>query len=404
MTRGFSGGIFAGRFLFFFAVLAATAGVGKAGAETSVLRHGHFEMRADLSEVSVADVMILANIMEGRFAEHNRVFRFDPATLSGPLRVSVFGDPGGYESHVASLADGEVPPGAVYLHFASEDLRELAVLLGSGEAGIPEALPFQAFIQFLRAFVPNPPAWIRDGFAVHFATLDFDSEGTPFHPENLAWLDQVKSMPKIPSPGELMRTTDPEATENFPGLAWSLVSFFLASGGDYLRSLAESFITLSPANGAEENTAAVADRIAMWHDMDALAADYETFLGSRKSFSELVDEGRRYYGEGMADEAKAAFEAAVGIRPWHHVPFYYLGLLAYNRGDTDEAETFYLKALGLGADEAAVTYAIAINAATAGRIDDALGLLEHLAGLSPERFGERAGNLSELLRGPGERR
>ena len=397
MARGFSGGLSAGRLLFLFAVLAA-AGGRAAWAETSVLKTDHFEIRADLSEVSAEAVSRLALVMEGRFAEHNRIFRFDPARLPGPLVVSVFGDPDRYENHVASLTDGDVPPGAAYLHFARPEPRELAVRLGGWETGTPEALPFQAFIQFLRAFVPNPPAWMRDGFGAYFATLDFNTEGEPVRRENLAWLDQVKSMAEIPTPDEIMRAADSGESENFSGLAWSLVSFFLESGdGDYLRSLTESFMALSGSKSAGENAAAVADRVAMWHDMDALAADHAAFLKSRMSFSDLVDEGRRQYGNGMPDGAEAAFRAALEIRPDHHVPFYYLGLLAYNRGDTETAEIFYNRALELGADAAAVTYAIALNAATAGRLDEARGLLARSADMAPDRFGERAADLSDLL-------
>ncbi|MCL2191119.1 MAG: tetratricopeptide repeat protein [Treponema sp.] len=394
---GFANRRFIGWFLFLAgAVLPHTAFANPEGeAGFQVFRTEHFEIRA-LPE----DAMVLAAQMEGRFAAYNRVFRFNPGTLAGPLRIRAFRDGEQYESYVAARIEGGVPPGAVYLHFAQPEMRELVIHLGN-EA---ETLPFQAFIQFLRAFVPNPPVWIRDGFGVHFATLGFDAEGRPVHAENLAWLDAVKATRELPTPEAIMRTLAPETVENFPGLAWSLVSFFLNSGNDnYLRSLTEGFMVLSYANTAEENAAAVFNRIAMWNDMGAMARDHLLYLGSRDSFVGLIAEGQAAYIGGRPAEAEAIFRRALGIRNDHYAAWYYLGLLAYNAGDTETAERYYRIALGFGADNASILYALALNAATAGRTAEAIELLRQTAELDPGRFAERASILILRLDGIRER-
>ena len=378
-------------FLFFAAVVLARAIPAQSPPEGEfrILRTEHFEIHA-----AEEDALILALQMEGRFAAYNRVFRFNPGSLSGPLRVRAFRSREGYESHVAARVDGAVPPGAVYLHFAQADLRELVIHMGN-ESG---ALPFQAFIQFLRAFVPNPPLWIRDGFGVHFATLGFDTEGELAHRENLAWLDAVKAMPEPPGPEAIMRTLAPETMENFPGLAWSLVSFFLNSGNEtYLRSLSEGFMMLSYRNTIVENTEAVASRIALWNDMDVMARDHLAYLATRNSFVDLIAAGQAAYIGGRPDEAEAIFRSALYIRSDHYAPWYYLGLMAYNAGDTEAAERYYRIALNFGADNASVLYALALNAATAGRTEEALELLRQTAELAPERFGERAQTLIDQL-------
>jgi len=366
------------------------------GAEFPMIRTEHFEIRA-----APEDARILALQMEGRFAEFNRVFRFFPGQLTGPLRVRAFRDRAQYESYVAERIEGEVPPGAVYLHFAQAELRELVIHLGN-EAG---ALPFQSFIQFLRAFVPSPPVWIRDGFGVHFATLDIDDEGRPTHRENLAWLDAVKAMRELPTPEAIMRTLAPESVENFPGLAWSLVSFFINSGNEnYLRSLTESFMMLSYTNTAEENVTAVVNRIAMWNDMGLMARDHLAYLGSRSSFIELIAEGQAAYIGGRPAEAEEIFRRALRIRADHYAAWYYLGLLAYNAGNTVAAERYYRMALSFGADTASVLYALALNAAVAGRTAEAIELLRQSAELAPERFGGRAAVMIYRLDNIRERR
>ena len=361
-----------------------------------MLRTAHFAIYADPADVSPGDAQVLARQMEGRFVEYNLVFRFDPERLAHPLRVRVFRDRGRYESHVGARIEGAVPPGAVYLHFAQAELRELVIHLGN-EA---DALPFQAFIQFLRAFVPDPPAWIRDGFGVHFATLTLDADGAPTHRENIAWLDAVKAMrERLPSPEAIMRTASPASVDNFPGVAWSLVSFFLNSGNEnYRRSLTESFMMLSYANTAEQNAAAVIGRIAMWNNLYDIARDHLNYLYGRRSFSELVAYGQSAYITGRPAVARAVFHMAREIRPDHYAPWYYLGLLAFNDGDTETAERYYRMALSLGADTASVLYAMALNAATtATGMDEAIELLRQAAGIAPDRFGERADDLIRQL-------
>jgi len=361
---------------------------GQAEDGEAAARTAHFEVLVEFEGAGPGDAQALARQMEARFAAYNRVFRFNPGRLPGPLRVRAFGDAERYESHVGALmGGGAAPPGAIYLHFAQAEMRELVIHLGSEG----DALPFQAFIQFLRAFVPNPPIWMRDGFGVHFATLGFGEDGEPAHGENLVWLDAVKAMGELPTPEAIMRATAPGDMENFPGLAWALVSFFLNSGNDgYLRSLMEGFMVLSDAAAAGENAAAVADRVAMWNDMGEMARDFRDYVGSRVSFSDLVAEGQRAYGSGWKDRAEEAFRRALEIRRDHYAPWYYLGLIAYNGGDTGAAERYYRIALDLGADEASVLYALALNAATAGRTGEAISLLRQSAELAPDRFGERA--------------
>jgi len=357
--------------------------------EFPVLRTAHFDIRIDPGDVSQQEAQALALQMEGRFAAYNQVFRFNTGRLAMPLRVRVFRSRELYESYVGSRLAGEVPPGAVYLHFAQAELRELVIHLGY-EGG---SLPFQAFIQFLRAFVPNPPVWIRDGFAVYFATLGFDGGGGLTHRENLVWLDTLREMRGLSSPESIMRTVAPASVENFPGLAWSLVSFFLNSGNEsYLRSLTDSFMLLSYANTAEENTVAVVNHIAMWNDMAAMATDHLNYLNSLISFFEEVAQGQAAYGASRAAEAGAAFRRALEIRRNHYLPWFYLGMLAYNAGDTETAERYYRTALGLGGDAATVMYAMAQNAATAGRTDEAVELLRQIAAIAPDRE-ERARTL-----------
>ncbi|MDR0290603.1 MAG: tetratricopeptide repeat protein [Treponema sp.] len=340
------------------------------------------------------DGELLGQQMEERFALYNHVFRFDPASLANPLRVRAFSDRGEYERYVMANL-GREQAGAVYLHFEDSSRRELAFC--SGCDGGSDSLSYQAFIQFMRAFIPNPPAWILEGFAVFFAAVNFDKNGEMVYEENLAWLDTVKNIKPLPPLSAIMLAQTPESIKHFQALAWSLVSFFFSSGkGDY-RSMVESFMVLSGDNTERENTSAVMNRISAWNSMEQITEDYLSYLQVRLTFEEMVNEGQRAYSSGRPQAAEAAFRGAMELRPGHYAPWYYLGLLAYDSGDGESAERFFRSALAYGADAGLVLYALGLNASAVGKKNEAREFLRQSAEADPARYREKAEAIRERL-------
>jgi hypothetical protein len=135
----------------------------------SQLRTSHYEI--NIEEGAESATQALSTELELRFDVYNRLFRFDPAALASPLKVRVFVDRDAYDSYVTARV-GQSRPGAVYLHYNQIERRELLVCKGSPEEA--SMLGHQVFTQFLRGFVANPPAWIREGFAIYFSGLKFD--------------------------------------------------------------------------------------------------------------------------------------------------------------------------------------------------------------------------------------
>ena len=343
------------------------------------------------------DGQLVAREMEERFAVYNRLFRFDSgeAEMFAPLTVRVFADKDAYDNYVTARL-GSVRAGAVYLHYNQQDRRELVIHRGN-EAGF---LPYQAFIQYFRAFIANPPAWMREGFAVYFSGLGFE-DGALTYEENLSWLDTVKGIENPPSIEDILMADTNSIPANFPALAWSIVSFFLNSENEeYIRAMTDSFLLISDSQNAGENAEAVARRISRWIDMEKMEKDYRQYLESRKTFAWLLEEGRRAYAEADFISAELAFLAARDQKPSHHAPSYFLGLLAYNNADFAAAENYYLDSMRLGADSALVSYALGVNAARAGRKEEAADYLRRAAELSPDRYAAKA---EELIQGLKER-
>ncbi|MDR2110663.1 MAG: hypothetical protein LBP32_05085 [Spirochaetaceae bacterium] len=351
-----------------------------------------------LSDGGKADAETLVRELELRFDVYNRLFRFDPSLISAPLKVRAYRDREAYDNYVSARL-GRPREGAVYLHYSQGDRRELVLHRGSG--GEETIFPHQAFIQFLRAFIPYPPAWMREGFAIYFTTLGFNREtGELTYEENLAWLETVKHLAQESLVLDRVFFADRGAPpEHFQPLSWSVISFFLNSGqGTYFRTLTESFRVLSPSATAAENSEAVMGYISRWTDPETMQKDYETYLMSQKTFAELIDEGQKAYAAKDTVTAELSFYSALDQKPAHYVPYYYLGLLAYEEQNYDMAEQYYRSALQYGADAALVYYALGLNAAAAGRGGDAAGFLEQAAAASPERYKNRVQDLINRLR------
>ncbi|MDR2135583.1 MAG: hypothetical protein LBO76_03105 [Treponema sp.] len=381
------------RFLYLALTLAALFAGAYPGFGQVPPDAGHYRIIGD----DPAAAERITKDLEGRFAIYTRLFRFDPRLLAAPLNVRLFGDTAAYNDYlIGRLGAGSA--GALYLHYRQPDRRELVIDYG---AEWERSLPYQSFVQYLRAFIPSPPPWIEEGFSIYFSTLSIEG-GETAYAENLSWLERVKELP-IPPVRDilLLGTQDTGAAlsrEDYSALSWALVSFFLNSGNeDYIRSLLECFMLLSPGAGLLENTVAVARRFEDWNGFETLDRDYRSYISARKTFPELMNEGRQAYGEGDFNRAEPAFAGAAVLRPGHYAPHYYLGLIAYGRGDWGGAEQHYNRSLELGGDSALIYYALGLNAAAAEQGGRAAEFLRRAADADPARYREKANALLRRL-------
>ena len=341
--------------------------------------------------------LALAKEMDARFAVYNRLFRFPQGRLSQPLVVRSFVTKDAYDTYVNTKL-GTARNGAVYLHYNNRpELNELVLLENSEEA--KKVFPHQAFIQFLRAFVPNPPTWLQEGLAIYFTTLGYDrNKGEATYEENLSWLEMVKSWGTSAPTLEAVVLSDiqnPLPSPQIQGASWALVSFLLNTDNEeYRRSLYEIFMVLSPTETREGNSKLALERMLPWVKIDEITRDYQNYIRDRKTFNELVDAGRQAYSAKDLAKAEVLFLSAMNLQPNHYAPHYYLGLLSYEQKKYDMAENYYRSALLYGADEALVNYALGLNAGAAGRKADAVQYLEKAAAAAPDRYKAK---VQELL-------
>jgi hypothetical protein len=376
--------------LWLFAFLLPAA----AAVSETVVVGQRYEVRADLSE---SETRALAREMDRRFEVYNGLFRFDPARLAGKLKVRAFANKTDYEEYLWTTL-GEPREGACYLHYSRPERSELVVFDRASSI-----FSHQAFVQFLRAFLPQPPVWMREGFAVVFDPLAYDPGRDSFQfEENLAWLETVKKWgEEAPKLENILAADDSGGlwADRLVPASWSLASFLLnSSDEEYRRFLYEAFLLMKPELSAAENALIVARRGAAWIDPVRAQTDYEAYLRSRRTFAELIDDGRAAYAAKKAEDAEKAFLNASELKPNHYAPYYYLGLLAYEKKEFGAAETMYKKAIEFGADEALCSFALGVNAAADGRSNQAREYLERAKAVAPTRYAAKVDELLAKLR------
>ncbi|HSV57089.1 MAG TPA: hypothetical protein VLH39_08305, partial [Magnetospirillaceae bacterium] len=289
----------------------------------------------------------LAKTLEGLFTIFEEHMRFNPARLPSRLNVRAFRDRAGFDAHLTRVI-GETRQDFVYLHYTAPGRSEL-VVFDRGEPEFSASLAHQAFVQYLKAFISNPPLWIQEGFAVYFERSAWDAAaGSVSFRENTAWLETLKA---LRNSGKLLSveailTAGPERAaaswDVFYPQSWALVSFLLDGRKPrYARFLWDSLSILEPEASLEDNQRAVAELFRRWHDSSTVQEDFLIWLDSRRTFAELVEDGVRFYAEKRMDLAEAAFLEALARNEGSCVPHYYLGLIFYGRNDFDLADHYY---------------------------------------------------------------
>jgi len=382
------------------AAAAETAPVAPPRPEMALSESARYVVYSEGGAARAAD---LDARLEALFALYNGVFRFDPATLGAKLHVREFSDKAGFDAYLNQVA-GETKDDFVYLHYTSLERSELLLFAKDGDSG-EASLAHQAFVQYLKAFVRNPPIWMRDGFAVFFESARWDAASrTMTFPENLAWLETAKALQSkggfLPL-GKLLSIGQEESRsvlDVFYPEAWAFASFVVNSKNrDYNRLLWDSISTLAPAASLEANQEAVSDLVDVWYGLDAAQAAFASYLSGRKTFGDLLTDGVAAYNAKTYDAAKTAFEAAAALDATSYVPPYYLGLIAYGAGDYSLAEYNYRTALKLGCDPATTNYALGVNAFAQNRMDEAKTYLSAAKTADAARYGAKADELLKRL-------
>ncbi len=340
-----------------------------------------------------------AERMEALFNLYNAKMRFERDYLDSPLQIRVFAGREEFETYLETIL-GAAPEEYVYLHYRNPERNEL-VAYAREHPEYGRGLAHQGFVQFLRAFVSDPPIWLQEGLAVYFEHTEYDkAEGTTELVENLSWLDTARALYDEDRQIELeaVLTMGPgqaeEELERFYPQAWALVSFLLhAEDRAVTRLLWDSVSALRPGATREQNVAAIQRAAFDWVELAELETELAAYLQQRRSPVGLTQDGVELYAAGELQRAEELFLQAAEREPDNHAAYYYLGLINYDEANYGLAEYYYMRAAEVGADDAVVQYALGVNAFAAGRYGSAKEYLETAIQLDADRYRDRAEQL-----------
>ena len=327
-----------------------------------------------LSQISPSQAQEMGTYLEQLYLLFNSYFRLPEPSPATSLLVRIFKTKEQFDRYL-SLFLNETREDFVYLHHPDPSRRELLLYPGAPELFYP-SFHHQAFLQFLRSQVQNPPLWIREGFAVFFEKISLDpaTKGLQLT-ENLDWLDTLKTMvdptPATPDrsliPLERFLVLTPEEARQtlkiFYPQAWGFVTFLLhAEDPSYQRFLWDSLSSLQADATLTGNHESIQKRVLSFYDLSKVENDFRTYVQNRPSFTTLMRTGITAYENEAYREAEEAFNNAVALEPAEPLPYYYLGLVAYATKHYAKAEEQYQKALSLGGPGGLIQYALGVNA------------------------------------------
>ncbi|MGA2765618.1 MAG: hypothetical protein ABSG17_19895 [Spirochaetia bacterium] len=359
-----------------------------------------------VSEASQSQAEDLSRQMEAALALYNGIFHFDLSLLPARFNVKIFKDQDSFNAYVTGVIS-ETRTDFVFIAWSDPSKSEL-LCFPKEEKAFTVSLLHQGAIQFLKGFIDNAPLWLREGVATYLDQSPYDPRtGTFTFRPNLLWLDGLKSDIRGENPDRVIPFTDllnftrdmAETQQKvFTPESWGLVHFLLASPqGEYNRVMWDGISALDPRASLEANSLKVRKRAFSWVADQNLRQDFETFILSIRTGSDLVRDGIDQYAKGDLAKAEQSFAGAVELQPDLSAGWYYLGLIAYSRKDYAKADDMYMKAFQLGANAATINYALGVNAFAAGRNADASKYLKFARDADSATFGDKVDALLKRI-------
>ena len=162
-------------------------------AQTGAFQEAASDHYRVFSEVSLAHAQETADMLDAYLNFYNTYLHFDTNDLSAKLKVRIFANKTNFDSYLSTLIP-QKRDSFVYLQY--KDLAK-SELLGFylDDSSFQKAVVHHGFIQFLKAFIPNPPLWLQKGFAVYIEKSTYDEENqTVDFVDNLVWVKTMKNI------------------------------------------------------------------------------------------------------------------------------------------------------------------------------------------------------------------
>ena len=363
----------------------------------------HYRVSAETSQAQADEV---SRKMEAALALCNDIFHFDLSRLPAKLRVRVFSALDTFNAYLDRVLS-QKRTDFVFVAWSDPERSEL-LCFPKDEKAFTASLLHQAAIQFIKAFIDNPPVWLREGVATYLDASSWDAKaGTYTLKPNLAWLDGLQAIVSGETPNKLISFPDlltisrdkaQAQMDVFAPEAWGLVQFLLnAPDRSYSRAFWDAVGSLDPKASLDENSQKIRKGAFAWFNGLQLQQDFQSYILSLKTATALLKDGIELYTKADLANAELSFTKSLDLEPGAIAAWYYLGLIAYARKDYSRAEDQYMKAFQLGANSGIINYALGVNSFAAGNTADAAKYLTFAKEADKAAYGEKVDALMKRI-------
>ena len=281
----------------------------------------HYRVFAETSQAQADDV---SRKMEAAVALYNDIFHFDLSLLPAKLRVRIFRDVAGFNAYLDKVLS-QKRTDFVFVAWSDPEKSEL-LCFPKEEKAFTASLLHQGSIQFIKGFIDNPPIWMREGVATYLDASSWDPKtGTFILKTNLAWLDGLKAIIRGETPAKLIPFADLLTASRdkvqgqmdvFAPQSWGLVQFLLnAPDRDYSRILWDAVGSLDAKASLEVNSQKARQRAFAWVGDQQLQKDFQGYILSLKTASDLAKDGIDQYAKGDSAAAEQSFTKSLDLDP-----------------------------------------------------------------------------------------
>lgn len=371
------------------------------GQSLKMYESKYYRLFTDMDKTSAED---LTPIMDSYLNLFNKYLHFDTKNLPLRLKVRLYQNKADYDKYLKSVIS-ETSNSYVFLQYKDSGKNELVAYILSNEEKMKKDLIHYGFIQYFKAFIPYPPLWIMNGFAVYFENCSYsmESKNVSFK-ENYDWIPTLRKViqDRKTIPIDTILTIDlanaNKTINSFYAQTWGLIDFLLnTSYPDYNRILWDALSSLSKTATRQENGAAVITKAFSWVNKKTFVSDFISYVGTLKTYNDLLNDGISAYSQGNYESAEKNFIAALSINKLKEIPYYYLGLINYARSDYSMAEHYYNTALQISTDKDRVYYALAVNAFADKRFEDVKFYLKSISSAGTKTYKDKINDLTSRM-------
>ena len=355
-----------------------------ADGDTPQVITSHFRIFSDFDEEATLEI---ATQLSQLHDFYNHLFNFHPRPQTG-LNVRYFATKSTFDEYLISVV-GRTYPHFVFLDYDSVEENEL--ILHPQKEDFESALAHFVFIEFLESNILQPPLWIREGYARYVENIRYRNiKETVIFRENNFWLDPLKNIIRrglLIDLETFFQMGSEEVAQNssiFYPQAWGVVNFIISYRARGNDTLAQDIINaLSVQSSEEENIRAVMRILSARFKFSELQEQFQRYILDKESNKDLLTTAIEYYDIKETAKAEHAFYDIITLDSNNHVPYYYLGIINYEREDYDSAAHYYIRALAKGAEKGVTYYALGLNSLALGERTAAIAYFDEARELDP---------------------